>query len=239
MKPIPMSPSSLSAFNDCPFLYKAKYVDKSLPKEESPAMLRGTLIHSLMEQWIKTGKQPDNLITEPTIAGAIPAMYQNAATIPLLREAGWILHVEDSVGITIEGKATSFFAKDVWLRCKIDLWAEHPEKDFLILIDWKTGKPWSNRMQLDCNALCLTNRTEGKRIVASYAYLDLDKIYTDEIIPDIENPQAALLLGYEQSCMAETMGLIERYQKAFESDTFPRTKHRWCGRCPLPCENRK
>ncbi len=47
--PSSLSPSSVSAFKDCPLAFKFSYLDR-LPQPPSPAMTKGTLVHRALER---------------------------------------------------------------------------------------------------------------------------------------------------------------------------------------------
>src|ERR1017187_7940940 len=115
--------SSLNDFMNCPRSYQLKRVTKECKQGETEAMRHGTTMHEHLEFRVKNKKPlPDELgWVEPHIAS--------------MEDAGGTLVAEQSVGLTKGLTKTSFFAKDVWVRGKLDLCLKKPESS--VVLDYK------------------------------------------------------------------------------------------------------
>ena len=125
------SATSLKTWDNCPRLYKAKYIDKVLPFVTHPAAQRGVEIHAKLEEAVATGTAPDVWTPE----GLVPALHAAGA------------EVEVSLGITREGTPCGYADDAVWLRGKIDVLVRKPDK--ALVCDWKTGKVRPDKIQAD------------------------------------------------------------------------------------------
>jgi len=158
MKPLVASFSFLNTWGICPHQAYRRYIAKDLPREpESPEMKYGNAVHDAIEQRIR-GKK-----LLPETMGA----YEKWVA-PLDK-----VHVEpeQKLGITASGRPCEFFADDVWLRGKLDA----PfllSTDTAVLIDWKTGKPREEPLELEIGALLLqARRPEITKLIGFYVWL--------------------------------------------------------------------
>lgn len=168
-----LSPSAIKTFQKCPYQFFLKYIEGSLPYTQSEAAARGDRLHKAMEQSLVSRQF---VWPEPATERVARSFF---ATCEKLRRAGWELHVEAEAATTRGGTACAYKAKPPtnFLRSRIDLYATHPDHDFVIVIDWKTGKVWElDTVQLVVNALCLQALTGRRKYRMCFAYLDQDKI---------------------------------------------------------------
>lgn len=126
------SATSLKTWDNCPRLYKAKYVDKIVPYVPNAAAERGVAIHEKLEHAVETGQPPADVWTPD---GLIPTLHKAKAV------------VETAVALTENLTPTGFDSNDAWLRGKIDVLVMGPHK--ALVIDWKTGKVRPDKIQAD------------------------------------------------------------------------------------------
>lgn len=175
MLPFVLSPSALKKFQTCPRQFEATYITKEIPYSQSPQAARGDSLHKLMEQAILKGwlsidwPEPDNMQHAKAFVEAVDRLRAN----------DWTVCVEESIAISRDKQARGWHDRPPlgFMRCRVDVYAVHPHKDYVIIIDWKTGKKWAtDKIQLAVNALCLypvTGRTDYR---AMFAYIDSGEV---------------------------------------------------------------
>lgn len=115
--------SSLNQFQNCPRSYELTRVTKEVKQVESAAMRHGTIQHEHLEYRVSKNKPLP------------PELEWVESSFKMLEDSGAELIAEQSVGLTKGLSVTGFFAKDVWVRGKLDLLARFPEKS--VVCDWK------------------------------------------------------------------------------------------------------
>lgn len=198
----------------CPHQFYRRYIVKDIPYVESEAMRHGNDVHKAMELRIGSGKPlpPDFAHWEPFAA---PFDGRGAKC-------------ELKLGMTKEGKACDFFAKNVWLRGKLDVVVMNGEKAYLN--DWKTGNgKYENRFELDVGALLLqAARPQVKTIKGQYTWLK-------------DNRPGKV---YDLSCTVLATKQVDGIVKAIERDRvsgqFEKRKGPLCAYCDVKdCENNR
>jgi CRISPR/Cas system-associated exonuclease Cas4 (RecB family) len=128
------SPSRLVDYETCPAKANYKYVLR-LPEPPAPALDRGTRIHKEAEEYI--------LGTQKRVTLDLRGVKTELARLRGAYRKGRV-RVEQALAFTSGWKPTDWFAKDAWLRCKIDVVEEVPSRRKLARIarvtDWKSGK---------------------------------------------------------------------------------------------------
>lgn len=132
---ISWSHTSMSTFETCPRQYEAKYVTKEVKFEETDATRWGNEVHTGLEERVRDG----------TPLPANVAIYEKYARAMLARKGEKV--IEGAFGLTVDKTPTDFFAKDVWVRSKIDVLILRDD-GIAEVFDWKTGKPKTDATQL-------------------------------------------------------------------------------------------
>lgn len=130
--PTSWSYSRYSEHDRCAASYKYKYIDK-LPEPESPALERGSEVHKTLAQYVR-GDIPR---MNPYDTAPVPGWTYFGRLLDQLRDMDPL--VEQDWGFTDSWKPTGWFAKDTWLRTKLDA-ALIYEDGTADVVDYKTGK---------------------------------------------------------------------------------------------------
>lgn len=151
--------SRWSDYEQCPLKAKLKYIDK-IKELGSPAMERGSMIHTLAENFVKGPAR-----------AAVPAELK-----PFAKEFRELRKIkataEDSWAFTKTWEPTGWFDYNAWCRVKMDVF--YMKGDTLVVIDHKTGKPREgNEDQLSLYAVAgFAHEPTAKRVSAELWYLD-------------------------------------------------------------------
>ena len=233
---IVMSPSNLKTFRDCPRKFQAKYITKEVKFVQTPAAARGEQLHTLMESAVKHGWE--------SIQWPEPANIEHARgfiqTIWNLKASGWSVKAELEAATDGLGNVTGWWDKPPqnFIRSKIDVCATHPDKDYAIIIDWKTGKVYdTDLIQLAVNALCLYPITGKTKYQAMFAYLDSGTVRDASLEIDILHPATYELK--DNSPLYDVMQTIRNLKQAYDEDKWPMVKNKFCHWCDVPdCPNK-
>lgn len=123
---VPWTYSKVKGFATCPKQFYARYIEKSLPFVETEATKYGNEVHDAFEHYFKSN-QP------------LPAKLQHyQPTMDALQRKSGEKIAEYAFGLTEELEPCNFFAKDVWVRGKIDLTIV--DGDTARVVDYKTSK---------------------------------------------------------------------------------------------------
>ena len=212
-RPLIWSYTMLDGFRSkCAYQAAQRYVYKTLPYVESPAMKWGNDVHAAFEHRVGGGKPlPESMMKWEHFAA--PFDGRGAKT-------------ELKLGVTMKGSATGFFDKDVWGRGKAD--CVLMSEDAAYLADWKTGgSRYEEPFELEVQAVLLNAKFPGLRTIrASYVWLKEDRISK----------------VYDVSDTAKTWNEIGEIVRAVESDKkrgeFKKKKGPLCAYCNVyACEN--
>jgi RecB family exonuclease len=161
----PQSFSSLKTFLDCPRLYRAKYIDRSIPYEQSPAAKRGEEIHEAMRRLVEgspTGTPPAN-------AGKFLAMLR----LGELRDRGWTVGAETELAVDRGLARAPYRDREAWLRGRLDLVLTPPGPGPVVVVDWKTGRTPGHPLQMLVASVLAAPAGAERDRVCLFAYLDL------------------------------------------------------------------
>ena len=153
--------SRFQCYDQCPFKFKLRYIDKR-PEPESSQMARGTAIHLLAQEFVegKTKKIPTEL-----------RIFKSQFS--MLREAK--AQCEGEWGFNVQWEPTAWMAKDVWLRVKCDAIYQKAPGHYVV-VDHKTGRIYEgHKDQLQLYALATFLKFPDAQLVTSQDwYLDQD-----------------------------------------------------------------
>lgn len=139
--------TSLSTFQKCPLLYKAKYIDKSLPWVSSPAMERGNKIHKDLEMAL--------LLKQPSPPHWVPQdLWSYVLAVP--HKVEHTLTVQNLTG-------------------KMDVMVQ-PDDNTVVMVDWKTGKYTPDLLQVDVYYTLAYQTTQAANIGMLMSYVDQQKV---------------------------------------------------------------
>lgn len=212
-KPLVYSYTFLNTYwNVCPFQAYNRYIIKTTPYVETPQMKWGNDVHTAFEQRIGGGKPlpADMRQWEPF---AIP--FDGKGVKPELK-----------LGITAEGKSVDFWAKNVWLRGKLDVPLIGGTAAYLL--DWKTGNSnYEDRFELDIQAILLhAANPQLKKIVGQFVWLKEDRL--GELF-DLTDTSAA---------WEEVNEIVAELQDNLATGEFKKKKSGLCSYCDVhSCEN--
>lgn len=202
----------LNDWDNCPYKAYRKYIKKDLPKfVQTEAMKWGNEVHTAFEVRIKHGT------SFPT------GMEQYERIAAPLVSAGAI--AEKMLGITSGGSVCDFFAKDVWLRGKIDCTIQ---RDSMAAIwDWKTGKRREDRSELEVHAVLLKAwKPTITKITAHYVWLQDNEVGKAHDVSDTEKK------------LADIRSTMNTVKNCMEIEDFPKRRNPLCGWCDvLDCEH--
>lgn len=156
--PIPLSYSAINDYLICPKRFYHNYLAKDIPKEtKSFQQTSGTLAHEALKKRIK--------IKEP-----LPAEFQHWE--PMCQEIDAHpapKYSELQLGIDENGSPCDFFAPQVKLRGAIDLALV---EQACMLLDYKTGKPREDPLELYIQGLLIAARfPEVQKVSGAYVWL--------------------------------------------------------------------
>lgn len=209
MKLTAFSYSRLTGFEECPKRMKAVAIDKIVTQEVSDQMAYGSAVHKSLELRISKGRPlPAHL------AGLEPTMGVIAAT------PGTKL-TEYQMAINASMEPTSWFGHDVYCRAVADLVVDMGK--VAALFDYKTGRRKDDFLQLKLTAgLYFQHAPQVERIRCAFVWTK------DKEVSQVDVPRDSI-----GDIWAEFQPRIDRYQKAFQTDTFPARPGRHCRWCPV------
>lgn len=129
---ITWSHTKISDYLQCPAKFYEKYIKKSTKHTSSEAMEKGNRVHKILELAVNA---PDGVAHNVVDIEANRLM----PIIPLLnrlKDLGAAAELE--LGVKRDWTPCSFWDKEAWGRCKIDILAADKQGRGII-VDWKTG----------------------------------------------------------------------------------------------------
>lgn len=213
MKLPPWSFSHLRTAENCLRQYHHLYILKDIPFEETEATRWGNVVHSAMENRLKTGAPlaEDFKAYEPFV----PAKSGRLRGL-----------VEYKLGIRQDGTSCDFFAEDVWGRGKLDFALVDHEQHTAAIVDWKTGKVREDPDELEIFALLLKAKYPAlEKITGWYVWLKECKMGK---VWDLSDTNGKL---------AQVKHRLERVQHAADMDAFEPRQGPLCPWCNVKtCE---
>jgi hypothetical protein len=216
-KPLVGSFSMLNQYRNCPHATFHKYIAKTYPYEETPAMAEGNAIHLAMENRlrIKQPLPPEYAQWEP-FAKPFDAHGDSGSNAVV---------VELKLGIDKDGKPCDYWGKDIWFRGRLDAAIVKGGKAYLV--DWKSGSSkYEDPFELEIGAVLLQARFDAGTIRGQYAWLAENRLGTLYDLSDTNKT------------FAEMRHLMEEIERDRARDWFEKRKSGLCGWCSCThCEN--
>ena len=159
--------SFLRDLENCPHKAYRKYLVRDLPKEDSPELREGIIIHKIFEDYINgaSGRLPVELEShaKPLTARGAQAEVMLGMTKDCQPAPFWNSPSDD----VPEGSPP---VEKLWLRGKVDVLVLEPPVAFIV--DWKTGKVREDPHELRVQALLVrANYPTVHRIRGCYVWL--------------------------------------------------------------------
>lgn len=173
----PYSFSKLNTFVNCPKRFEYKYVKKEKEGRcDRSALERGSAIHEMFEHHEKNKEPKQSKYTKDFKKALVSKSVQN---IKKHLETPKNTCREVSFGLTPEFTPCDYNSKDALFRGKIDLVYVH--EGMLELIDYKTGKPKSQKYQSYDQLLLYSiyffqRYNTLQKLKVSYVYVDHDVV---------------------------------------------------------------
>jgi hypothetical protein len=217
------SHSVLEKFETCPWQYYLVKVSKEVVDPPGVAMSRGRAVHTSFEKRIKQHLAlPGDLAKhEPLVA--------RMETLAI----GGTIEAESQMALDQNYKATTWFAKNVWVRAITDVSVFKRDKAFVG--DWKTGKRKSESAQLKLSAVVLfAQKPWLNEIRNSFIWLDE---------PDPKQRLTAETFHRREApdLWREFLPRVARLEAAHAQSQWPKRPSGLCKRhCPVPrskCEH--
>lgn len=215
-KPIKLSHSysSIKMYENCPYRYYRQRIVRDVIDEGSVATKLGEEIHKALELRLKERKE-----LPFTLTGLEP-------TCKTIEAKDGQLLLEKELTLTKDLQPTTWFAKDAWLRSKLDVL--HMLGDKATVLDWKTGKRRVDSFQLDLFAAQVFQHYPDIQVVNTALVWTKDK----EIDTFTHRRESVAALW------EDILSRISRIQRSADTDKWqvrPSGLCRWCplyGKCP-------
>ena len=131
--------SSLKMYENCPYRYYRQKVVTDVQDVQGEAAAYGEAIHKALELRLRDKTPlPDHL-----------AKFESVCH--MIEQKPGVLELEREMTLTESLTPTTWFAKDAWLRSKLDVLVVDGDK--ATILDWKTGKRRPDPEQLDIFAV--------------------------------------------------------------------------------------
>lgn len=221
------SPSNLKMFRECPYKYEQIQIKKKYKREATPALNRGIKLHSWMESAIRDGWDSIEWLDNKTRDTAYGAWL----AVRRLQQTGWEVGVEVERAIDGRGRLVDWWDKPPlnWLRCKLDVLAVSPDKKSGVVIDWKTGRPWDDELQLMCNVMCAATGTQVHRWHVMYYYLD------SGVVRDYHRTVKSTVYRGPDGILPDhgdvVISCIDGVHACLDEGIFPKNRNRFCTTC--------
>ncbi len=202
----------LRDWHNCPYKAYRKYIVRDLPKfVHTKESKWGDDVHTALEVRVKHGTSlPTGMEKFEPIAAQLHAADAMA---------------EKMLGIDAEGNACDFFAKNVWLRGKVDVTVIRQPK--AAIFDYKTGKKREERAELEIHGLLLKAWLPTiQTVVGHFVWLQGE--------PEVGRP---FDVSDTEKTMADVQSTMNTVKNCIEVEDFPKRRNPLCGWCDvLDCE---
>ncbi len=220
-KPFFWSYSALNNYETCPLKYAHASFYCTTPFQQSEASMWGNRVHKAGEMFLKGIPHPD---TE--------ALLPVEPYVTAMMRSGCKILAELEITLTKDFVLTGWFAKDAWLRVKVDVVILKDKGESVMVYDFKTGKSIrENPDQLNLCAAALAifypkaENFDGKYIwTAHKAVTDIKPLSKADIPEMWEN----------------FLARADRMNQAWDNDCFPAKPSGLCPWCQVKdCKQRR
>lgn len=201
--------SSLKLFENCPLRYYRQRIIKDIKDEGGEASIHGDRIHKLLEARLRGSDLDPEISRYGPLCDAVEKLALEGELL-----------IEHEMVLTENLTPTTWWAKDAWLRSKLDILVlKGPDA---VVMDWKTGKRYPDFFQmLMFAAQVFKYYPEVQRVRSSLVWLK-------DLSMDTED--------YDRADMArlwsQIMSKIHRIEEAVEVDNWPARPSGLCRYCP-------
>lgn len=165
---IAWSYSRLTTFEQCPLQFHLKNITKDIPWVETPALAEGNRKHKVLE--IAIGREVRLREGEPCTPIYDDLFYMRALVKEFVASHSRIM-VEEELAFKKDWTPCTWFDKETYFRCKIDLTGLNGPKGSIL--DWKSGKVRVKEDQLKIyNMTALMNWTHLQEVTSSLVFID-------------------------------------------------------------------
>ena len=157
------SHSSIKCFENCPRLYKEKYITYSYREPKSQYADWGTTVHKHLEDRVKKG------VPLPTeLSTLVPIM-------DIIEKYPGAINVEQKLAVDAQLRPVEYKDKSAWVRAIVDLTKINGSAGFVT--DYKTGNVRDDDSQLQLSSvLLMANHPELQSILAMFLWSKVGKI---------------------------------------------------------------
>lgn len=170
-KPMALSYSRLSTFEQCPAKFDYLYVTKRVKDEDNIHTVFGSRVHEKLENAGKhggVGVVLGDMHLDPEIAPFLPLVQR------ILDQPGEKLF-EHQMALTVAREPCDWFAPEVWLRGIADVLIINGKT--AAALDWKTGKVKNNPTQLMLfAAMVMSNMPQIDVVKTAFVWLQHNDI---------------------------------------------------------------
>lgn len=223
-KPIALSWSRLSDYNQCPLKFKMKYIDKNAKFKEdesaSPHLVRGSNVHKALENYVVQKTSNGELEVKIT---SLPEVETTKPFVDRFINNYDQVIPETQIAINNLWQRVEWFDRDAYYRAIFDLIALRSTD--VQIIDYKTGKMRdydggpSGFGQLHLSgAIALSLWPDVPEVTTTYAYVDHRQTVTKRFTQDDKDRLVNHFKG--------------EYDKVNADDKFKPTVNEFCKWCP-------
>lgn len=206
----------MNLFLDCPYKWKRVYID-GIKSEPSPAQEKGIRIHEKIEKFYKNMK-PDPEIKK-FIASELKRVKRlkdiGKAELKYFKPIFQELYMED---------------KELGLKGFVDAVYINPTDDELIVIDYKSGRYYPNKLDdyrfelaVYSELLKVSGKCDAPKYWGIY-FVEQDKMFFEKI---------------DDEYIRRMYATVERVREGIKSGKFPATRNCWCRWCQFKEECEK
>ena len=205
----PWSYSALDCFDNCPRMYKWRYILKN-KSPDTTATKNGTEVHLALEERVRDNRKlPMPLVGFEPLAASVAQLKHKAD-----------VRVEQAVALDEKMAPCGFFDKNVWGRGKIDLLAVQNDKAWIG--DWKTGKVREKPFQVSVFAAFVFKIfPQINAITANNLWLNVGKV----------GQKYSFLRENLDLLWSEILRKIYAVEDCARRDNFPEKPSGLCGYC--------